>query len=280
MFKKILAAGVALALFACSPDKGEDNTPTNSSKGGGTISSSSAVVVPIQIAENGEQPSILLQTFYYTYALKANEPEDLTPYWSCSVEKQDDKPDTACQKDMTNAVLQHKLTNQYSPLHYDRVLTRINPLTRGITLKEWNLTGNGDEAAFGLNVYTDEANIQNIGERGLTNLNRIVSFEYKYVGGAHEFRVGSKTEADFWYYDVPATAGEITFDPRPEESEYRTITIPIKDLKGMGSFATNNTPFDISKAAKFLWAVKYKAGNAQNNKNSLILYDFMGYVEQ
>jgi hypothetical protein len=280
MFKKIIAAGVALAFFACSSDGGGDNNSTNSSPGG-AISSSSAVIVPVDIALNGEQLSILLGTFYYTYALKASTPEDLTQFWSCSTEKQDTKPDASCQGDITNAILQHNLTNQYSPLHYDRALTRINSLTRAITLKEWNLMENGDEAALGLNVYTDDANIQNIGERGIASLNKIVSFEYTYAAsGAHEFRIGSKTESDFWYYEVPETASEITLTSYPPESEYKTITIPIKDLKGMGSYAASEdkgeTPFDISKAAKFLWAVQYKAGN--NNRGSLVLYDFRANV--
>jgi len=291
MFKKILAAGAVLALFACSSnDGGEEDKkkPNNSSPsqgGGDDISSSSGgpsgpSIVQVDIALNGEQPSILLNTPYYTYSLKASSPEDLTQFWdvaNCPVEKQDTKPAKTCQLDMTNAILQQDLTTQYSPLHYDKVTTRINSLTKGITLKEWNLSGNGDEAALGLNVYTDEANIQNMGERGITSLNKIVSFEYKYVGGAHEFRVGSKTEADFWYYEIPAT-GEITLDPRPEESEYKTITIPISELRGMGSFATNGTPFDIKEATKFLWAVQYK-GNA-NDRGSLVLYEFRANVEQ
>jgi len=287
MLKKIIVASAMLALIACSSD--DDNPNKSSSSQGGSDNTSSdsgnnqggPSIVQVDIALNGEQPSILLSTPYYTYSLKNSSPEDLTQFWdvaNCPVEKQDTKPAASCQLDMTNAILQHDLTTQYSPLHYDKVTTRINSLTKGITLRKWNLTGNGDEAALGLNVYSDEANVQNIGERGITSLNKIVSFEYKYVGGAHEFRVGSKTEADFWYYKVPAT-GEITLDPRPDESEYRTITIPISELKGMGSFATNETPFDIKKAVKFLWAVQY-TGNAQSDNGSLVLYDFRANVEQ
>jgi len=300
MFKKIIAAGAVLALFACSSDDGGKGDSSSSQGGGidisssslGDISSSSVaagpLIIPVDIALNGEQQSILLKTFYYTYALKAGNPEDLAQFWNiaggCLIEKQDTKPDASCQLDSTNTILHHKLTNQYSELHYDRVLTRVNPLTRGITLKQWNLTGNGDEAALGLNVYTNDSNIQNIVERGITSLNKIVSFEYKYVGGAHEFRVGSKTESDFWYYEVPATAGEITLSPVPAENEYRTITIPINELKGMGSYAASaakdETPFDILEAAKFLWAVAYSSKNTENNRGSLVLYEFRANVEQ
>jgi hypothetical protein len=295
MFKKIIAAGTMLALFACS-SVDEDNG-SSSSNGGSDISSSSQQgndgdissssvpsgpsIVPVDIALNGEQLSILLKTYYYTYTLKSSAPEDLTQYWdvaNCPIAAQAKAPPAACQLDTVNTMVQHKLTTKDAPLHYDKELIRIDELTRAITLKGWNLTGNGDEAALGINAYTDEANIQNLGERGLTDLNNIISFEYTYAAtGAHEFRIGTKKEADFWYYEVPATASEITLTPRPPASEYRTITIPIKDLKGMGSLV--QTPFDISKAAKFLWAVQYK-GSAANNKGSLILYEFRAYVER
>jgi len=285
MFKKIIAAGIALALFACSSDEEKSSSSSISSSSADDISSSSVPsgtsIVPVDIAINGEQMSILLKTYYYTYTLKSSAPEDLTQYWdvaNCPVEKQTTNPPATCQIDSTNTMVQHKLTNKDAPLHYDKRLTRIDELTRAITLREWNLTGNGDEAALGLNVYTDEANVQNLGERGLTDLNNIVSFEYTYAAsGAHEFRIGTKKEADFWYYELPATASEITLTSRPPESEYITKTILVKDLKGMGSLV--NTPFDISKAAKFLWAVQYKTGST-GNKGSLILYDFRAYVEQ
>jgi len=290
MFKKIIAAGAMLALFACSSvdeDKGSSSSQGNGSSSSDEISSSSVSsepsIVPIDIALNGEQLSILLKTYYYTYTLKSSAPENLTQFWdvdNCPVAAQAKAPPAACQLDTVNTMVQHKLTTKDAPLHYDKELIRIDELTRAITLKGWNLTGNGDEAALGINTYTDEANIQNLGERGLTDLNNIVSFEYTYAAtGTHEFRIGTKKEADFWYYELPATASEITLTPRPPESEYRTINIPIDSLKGMGSFATNKTPFNISEAAKFLWAVQYKAGST-GNKGSLILYEFKAYVKK
>jgi len=298
MFKKIIAAGAMLALFACSSvdeDKSStssqgdissdsqqggdgDNSSSSQQGGDGDISSSSAVpsgpsIVQIDIAKIGGNMS-MFNTYFYVYALKASAEEDLTPYWNianadtCKVEKQDTAPPASCQLPLTGAILQHNLTNQYSKLHYKLITTRIN-VYNGATLKQWNLTGNGDEAALGLNVSENESN--NIEDEGITKLNNIVSFEYKYVGGAHEFRVSSKTEGDFWYYEVPAT-GAITLSPVPDEDSYKTITIPIDSLKPMGSYATKETPFNISKVAKFLWAVKYKAGSS-NNTNSLVLYD-------
>ncbi|MCL1956057.1 MAG: hypothetical protein FWF63_01920 [Fibromonadales bacterium] len=260
---------------------------SSSSEGGGDISSSSAGIASVTIATNGEQSSEMFKTFHYTFSLKASAPEDLTPFWNvaggCSVEKQDAAPDASCRLDMTNAILQHKLTNQYSPLHYDRITTRIyidgSPsMWKGITLNQWNLTGEGDEAALGLNVSEKETD--DITDAGITSLNKVVSFEYKYAGGAHEFRLGSKKNGDFWYYEVKnATPVDRS---APESIQYTTVKIPISELKGMGSYAASDskeeTPFDISKVAKFLWAVKHK-GNAQNDKGTLVLYDFKAYLE-
>jgi len=330
MFKKIIAVGAVLALFACSSieeekppvggtssgstqggggssnsnnpgssqsgggDSSDSNTPTGSSQSGGgnDISSSSVPSGPsirsIVIASNGDQVSEIFGTFHYTFSLKANESEDLTPFWdiartdSCKVEKQDTRPPATCQLDMTNAILQHKLTNQYSTLHYDRVTTRIYvdgeaSMWKGITLKQWNLKGEGDEAALGLNVSENETD--DITDAKITSLNNVISFEYKYAGGAHEFRLSSKENGDFWYYEVDATPLDISSTEALKTIQYTTVKIPISELKGMGSYATNETPFDISKVAKFMWAVKY-TGNAQNDKGSLVLYDFRASVQQ
>jgi len=322
MFKKIFAVGAILALFACSSideekppngggissgstqggdgssdsnipgssQSGSDSTYTSSQSGGDDISSSSSGPIPITIATNGEQQSEMFKTFYYTFSLKASAPEDLTQFWdiartdSCKVEKQENKPPASCQLEMTNAILQHKLTNQYSPLHYDRITTRIYvdgaaSMWKGITLKQWNLAGEGDEAALGLNVSEKETD--DITDAKITSLNKVASFEYKYAGGAHELRLGSKENGDFWYYEVKnATPVNIS---APESIVYTTVTIPISELKGMGSYAASDskeeTPFDISKVAKFLWAVKHK-GNEQNDKGSLVIYDFRANIEQ
>jgi len=315
MFKKIIMAGAMLALFACSSideesksstsSQGGGNNSSDSSQGGGDdgstssdssqggggdgSTSSSSVpsgpsIVSKVIASNGEQPSEIFRTFYYTFTLKAGSDEDLKQFWSCSAEKQDTKPASTCQSnDMTGAILQHNLTNQHSPLHYDRLTTRIYidgsaSMWKGITLNQWNLTENKDEAALGLNVSEKETD--NIGDAKITDLDKVVSFEYKYAGGAHELRLSS-TDADFWYYEIKeATPVDVS---APSSIEYTTVTIPVKDLKGMGSFAASGgkegTPFDISKVSKFLWAVKYKA-DSENNKGSLVLYDFRANVEQ
>jgi len=322
MFKKIFAVGALLALFACSSIEEEKSSSSNQgggdgissstqgggdgtssgsqgggddissgSQGGGDDISSSSVpsgpsIVSKVIASNGDQVSEIFKTYHYTFTLKANASEDLTPFWdiaktdSCKVEKQETRPPTTCQLDMTNAILQHKLTNQYSPLHYDRVTTRIYvdgsaSMWKGITLKQWNLKGEGDEAALGLNVSENEKD--DMTDAKITDLNKVISFEYKYAGGAHEFRLSSKENGDFWYYEVKdATPVNLS---AADSIVYTTVKIPVSELKGMGSYAKDETPFDISKVAKFMWAVKY-TGNAQNDKGSLVLYDFRASVQQ
>jgi len=265
-----------------SSSEQETDVSSSSEQEIGDISSSSSeekpstVTIPIA-SLTADKSSEMFGTYAYVFALRADSAEDLSPFWNvaegCSVEKQDTKPDAKCQLDMTNAILQHSLTNQYSKLHYQAKYSRVNSITRANALYRWNLTGAGDEAALGVNVDSNE--VKNIEEMGITALNKVVDFEYKYSGGAHEFRIVSKTNSDFWYYEVPATQNAIDTLP-VAESEYVTITIPISDLKGMGSYA--DTPLDISKAAKFLWAAKYKADNEKNNKNSLVLYDFNAHA--
>jgi len=294
MLKKIIVASAMLALIACSSNDDNPKPPNSSpSQGGGDNTSSGSgnpggpSIAQIVIASNGDQVSELFKNFYYTFSLKESSPENLTQFWNiadtenCKVEKQDGKPPASCQLDLTGAILQHPLTNQYSPLHYNRLTTRIYidgaaSMWKGITLKQWNLTGSGDEAALGLNVSENETD--DITDAGITALNKVVSFEYKYAGGAHEFRVGSKADADFWYYEVK-NAAPIDVSA-PQSITYTTVTIPISELRGMGSFATNDIPFDIKKAAKFLWAVSYNKPISGNNKNSLVLYDFKANIEQ
>jgi len=320
MFKKIIATGAMLALFACSQIDSTINETNNatiiyssssqdvvvnvssssseqvivdvssssSEQEIGDLSSSSSEdkpsIVTIPIASlTADKSSEMFGTYAYVFTLKADSTEDLSPFWNveggCSVEKQDTKPAGTCQLPTTNAILQHNLTNQYSKLHYQARYSRVDAITKANALYKWNLTGEGDEAALGLNVDSNE--VKNIEEMGITALNNIVGFEYKYAGGAHEFRIVSKTNDDFWYYEVPETpitTIDLTASPvvPVPESDYKTIVIPINELKGMGSYA--ETPFDISKAAKFLWAAKYNAGNEKNNKNSLVLYDFNAHV--
>jgi len=312
MFKKLIAAGAILAFFACtsiddtiketneaneankkssssdedelsSSDSGQDsnNDSSSSEQGNGDISSSSSEAEPITIASlNGDGKSEMFKTYTYVFALDGGAPEDLTPFWDieggCSAEKQDTKPASTCQLPMTDAILQHSLTNRYSPLHYQAEYSQVTSIKRSNVLYRWNLTGDGDEATLGINVYSSDDNVQSIGDLGITTLNDIVAFEYKYAGGAHEFRVVA-TDNDFWYYEVPAVP--ITIDltsspPSPApESEYVKITIPINELIGNGSFADADATFDISKVTKFLWAVKYDETKPENNKGSLAVYD-------
>jgi len=286
MFKKIIVASAAFALFACSSS--DDTAVSSASQGGsGNISSSSHVeIVKIPIASlNGDAKSEMFGNYAYVFALKEGIDEDLTPFWDvangCSVEKQDSKPPSTCELDMTNAILQHNLTNQYSKLHYQTKYSRVNSLTRANALNKWNLTGNGDEATLGLNV-SDDVPPKDMADVGITDLNNIAAFEYRYAGGAHEFRIVSKTDNDFWYYEVQASTTDELEIPI-DESAYKTIIIPISELKGMGSYAANEekeeTPFDISKAAKFLWSVKYNAANATNNKGTLAIYDLKAQLK-
>jgi len=306
MLKKIIAAGAVLAFFACTSiddlinetnQANEANNvanvivPSSSSQGNITISSSSSLEqssnsgnsssseeagssdssIPIA-SLIADKKSVMFGTYAYVFTLKEGQEEDLTPYWNvdggCSVEAQETKPADTCQLPTTGAILQHNLTNQYSPLHYQSKYARVNSSTRVNTLYQWNLTKEGDEATLGVNVYEGDSVVQSIGDLKITALDSIVAFEYKYAGSAHEFRIVS-TDTDFWYYEVPSSAKpDITLT---NEDEYQTVVIPIKDLKGMGSF-DETTPFDISTTTKFLWAAKYKEG-ASTNKGSVAIYD-------
>jgi len=303
MLKKMIAATAVLALFACSTDDPPPSTPgpsspslysssSNVSSSSVAISSSSEEIKPsivqVTIASlNGDAKSEMFGTYNYVFALKAGLNEDLKPFWNiaggCSAEASQAEPPSTCQLPMDNAILQHNLTNQYSELHYKTKFSRVGEsMMRANALNKWNLTGNGDEATLGLNV-SDDTPVKDIGDLGKTDLNNIVAFEYQYAGGSHEFRIVSKTDNDFWYYEVPAsTADEINI-PFPE-SAYKSIIIQISDLKGMGSYAgigeTAGVPFDISKAAKFLWSVKYNAANEKNNKGSLGVYSLKAHIQK
>jgi len=273
MLKKIIvASAIMLAFIACSSD---DNSPStsNSSPSQGTPSSSSVEVLePVLISNLGKSGGLseLFNTYPYGYTLKANSNEDLTPFWSCPTEEQQTKPDiVACELDKTNAILQNYLTTQAAPLHYiiNNMVTA-NPVQRAIKLDRYNLTGAGDQAALGLNVSDDDKSIEDIETDAL---NGIIAFTYNYAGGAHKFRI-AVNDADFWYANIPA---------QEEEGEIR---INVKDLKGMGSFAASDdkaeTPFDIGKAAKFLWVVEFDEAIPANNTGSLLVYYFSALIKQ
>jgi hypothetical protein len=304
MFKKIIAASAVLALFACSSgDDGFVNPSSSSEQGssngdsssGGTSgdnssssnisdegssssiagedsSSSVASVIPVQIVGTTKQSQIF-KTYYYGYTLKANSPEDLEQFWdvqdtvNCPTAKQTTKPPATCQLDSTETILRNKLTNQDAALHYDIPFTRLST-TRGYAeLKEYILKEDGDQAALGLNVYTDDNNPKNIGELGKSELDGVIAFAYRYAGGAHIFRLVSKKDSDFWYKEVPAT---------PSKTDTATIKIQTSELAGTGSLAT----FDISKVAKFLWVVEYDSATTSKNEGSLRIENLNAEVEQ
>jgi len=272
MLKKIIAASAMFLFFACSSEESSSSTP-NSSTSQGSPSSSSETIEAVLISDLGASGglSMLFNTYPYGYTLKAGSDEDLTLFWSCPTEAQETKPSiTACELDKTNAILQNYLTTQAAPLHYIiNNMTTANPVQRCIKLDRYHLTEEGDQAALGINVSTDE--VSSIEEIGINDLNGIKAFTYKYAGGAHKFRV-AVNDADFWYADVPAQA---------EEGE---VIINVKDLKGMGSFAASEdspeTPFSISKATKFLWVVEFDSNTPENNAGSLLIYSFNALVSK
>jgi len=285
MFKKIIGASIVLAFIACpnvneNNNNGNSNTPSSPSQGGDSSpsqgnSSSSEAIEFVLISDLGKSGglSALFNTYPYGYTLRASKNEDLTPFWSCPTEAQETKPSiTACELDKTNAILQNYLTTQAAPLHYiiNNQLTE-SPVQRCIKLDRYNLTGEGDQAALGLNVSSDE--VSSIEQMGINALNGMTAFSYNYAGGAHKFRV-AVNDADFWYADVPAQEAE------------GEVRINVKDLKGMGSFAANEeegieeTPFDIGKATKFLWVVDFDAGTPANNTGSLLVYALNALIKR
>jgi len=302
MLKKIIVAGAMLSLFACSSvDDGfvygssdsQGNVTNDSSSSQDSPSSSSSVSSSssepesssssepepsssskgpdeVLISEFGSQGgglSVLFKTSPYGYTLKAGSEEDLTQFWQCPTAQQDKKPDIlACEQNKTEAILQNYLTTQYSPLHYiiNNMITA-NSQQYSIKLDRYNLTEEGDQAALGLNVSDDDKNIEDVGK--LDTLSGIVGFSYFYAGGAHKFRI-AVDDADFWYADVP------------EQAKEGLVTINVSDLKGMGSFAENETPFDIAKVKKFLWVVEFDSETSANNAGSLLVYLFNALIEK
>jgi hypothetical protein len=305
--KAILAslASAALALLACSSDDGGSNGPANSSpsgeniSSGGSGSSSSAGPAKVTIASfPNNSKSELLGTYPYGYTLKEGEKEDLEQFWktdlsdcplevpsppSASNEKCGDKwfsplthkcvndaVESICEKNKENAILQNELTNHYSPLHYVIDKFPIQYPNYAIKLVDYKLTAEGDQAALGLNVGEGANEGKTIEDMNITALNGTAAFTYKYEGGAHSFRLAS-TDADYWFYDAPAKA------------EMFEITIQVSDLKGAGVFAPEegseeSVPFDLSKVAKFLWAVEYSTENAANT-GSLLIDDLKAVLE-
>jgi len=287
MLKKLIAASTVLAFFACSNDDPDDgNKPssssqsvTNQSSSGGTSSSSEPEGPTIEEAKiliasfNGGSAgkSPIFSTYGYGYTLKAGEKEDLTQFWNisdsdCPVTTQSKNPPDKCEKNKANAILQNKLTNRSADLHYKVDEIGVYP-QYAIVLQGYKLTGEGDQAALGLNAGEDEG--KSLGELNNHKIDGAIGFTYKYAGGAHTFRAAASDE-DFWYKEIPASTDTVE------------VKIYVKDFAGMGSFAgedgAEDTPFDLSKVAKFLWAVEYNG--AGTNQGSLLIDDFNAVVER
>lgn len=308
MLKKIIAACAIALFFACSvKDDGfvygevysssnqvgsissssiipsSSSIPSDDSSGSGeednssssafeTESSSSAAT--IVLIANTKQ-SALFKTYYYGYAMKANLPEPLESFWDPECPTTAGKPPKDnCQLDSTNTILRNKLTTNDAALHYDFPFGRYSTTRGYVELKEYILQGEGDQAAVGLNVSTDDSSPKDIGELGISDLNGTSAFIYRYSGGAHIFRVVSKIDGNFWYKEVPAT---------PSKTDSATVKILASELAGMGSYAASEdketTPFDISKVAKFLWVVEFDATNPANNTGSLRIENLSAEIE-
>jgi len=276
MLKKLIAVSTIFVFFACSSnsndDDGKTTTPSSPSAGSTNSSSSSEPEepiiqeVPINIANFNSSKSVF-GTYGYGFTIKAGEKEDLTQFWDisdpdCPATSQTTAPPAKCELPKTNAILQNKLTNRYSDLHYkvDEIGAYPN---YALELTSYNLTEEGDQAALGLSVGegTDEG--KSIGELGNDKIDGTIAFTYKYKGGTHVFRLAASDD-DFWFKEVSAST---------EATEER---ISIDELEGAGAF--EGVPFDLSKVAKFFWAVEYT--ETGTNQGSLNIDDFKAVVEK
>ncbi|MDR3001037.1 MAG: hypothetical protein LBU89_07220 [Fibromonadaceae bacterium] len=301
MLKKLIVASAVLALFfACSSDDGGDppkggetssSSEGNGGNNGGNSSSSSLdtpepVISEIFISRFRTATAAInaepFKTYPYSYTQRGGVDEDLRQFWNVHLEEcpirgavEDDAkaPDLAtCQvEDRSDAVLQNTLTNRYSPLRYKIDGVSLGYPEQGIEMKEYNLKGTGDQAALGLNVDIAEPPVKNIGELGNKEIDGTIAFLVKYRGGAHEFRIVSKEDGDFWYYEIPAS------------TEIITIEIPVGELKGMGTFISEDDvvkPFNVEEIAKFLWVVEYKDDNPGYNTGTLLIDDLLVKVKR
>jgi len=286
MLKKIIAASAMLLFVACSsiddgfvygssssqnnpsssssvsssssePESSSSSEPESSSSSESEPSSSSKVPEAVLIASlgSGGGKSVLFGTYPYGFTLKDSKDEDLTKFWKCPTEQNDNLApaeiiacrDTVAQE--TGAILQNLLTTINSPLHYiiDNMRTS-DASQRAVQLTKYNLTGPGDQAAIGLDINSSK----------LEALDGVVAFTYYYKGGAHKFRIAID-DADYWEASVPAS------------TEETMVTINVSDFE---------KPFDISKATKFLWLVEFDEDKAENNTDSLLLFVFKALVEK
>jgi len=280
MFKKLIAASIVLAFFACSSDSNDDGddgkaTKPSSSSGGANSSSSEGPgepiieEVPIVIASFNSGTKSIFGTYGYGFTIKAGAKEDLTQFWDisdpdCPATSQTTAPPAKCELDKTTAILQNKLTNRYSDLHYkvDEIGSYPN---YALELTGYNLTEEGDQAALGLNVGDGADEGKSIGDLGIDTLNGAIAFTYKYKGGAHAFRLAANDD-DFWFIEFPASTGTAATEAKISPDE----------LEGAGDF--EGVPFDLSKVAKFFWAVEYT--ETGSNQGSLNIDDFKAIVEQ
>jgi hypothetical protein len=262
MLKKIIAAGAVFAFFACSSDDNND-PPSSGSAGNGSSSSqddnsnSSSSVQTTTVKDepiSNFQAASIFGTFPYSYTLKAGNPEDLTLFWDiddpdCPKEEQTTAPPDKCELDKAEAILQNKLTNRYAELHYDAAGPMMEARA-SIQLKEYNLSGEGDQAALGLDVGTVPKDISVI--------SGAIEFVYTYLGSAHTFRAVTDSDDDFWFVEI-ASANAPTVNK-----------ILISDFVGSGSL--DEVPFDLSKVKKFLWVVEFDP--QASNKGSLSVSNF------
>ena len=277
--------------FSSSSEESNGDLSSSSGEGSGGSSSSSEEAPSetlIVIAKLDNKASAMLGTYTYGYTLKASEKEDLTQFWNtsgelldengepvlgedgepvtitCLTTSQPSRPDSRCEQNKENAILQNTITNQFSDLHYEVTNNRFIEEGGYVTkLDRYNLTEEGDQAAIGLNAGDGNDEGKSIGELQVSQLDGTTAFVYRGRGGAHVFRAAS-SDNSFWYYKVPAT------------DEITDIRIPVSELKGMGS--AEGTPFDISTVTKFLWVVEYDADVPGNNQGSLFVFNFRARV--
>ncbi len=289
MFKKMIAVGAVSMFFACSGSDDESENPgqPSSSSLTGTSSSSAIAVIdtiPVTVSAFNAAASQTFGTYPYGFTKKGEDEEDLTAFWDignleldCLEAAIDTVPPPACELDKTNAMLQNKLTNQYSALHYVINGFSIGYPNQAIKLTSYNLTEEGDQAALGIDLGADAnkgKNLEELGEAKSQLFDGTVAFAYRYWGGAHEFRAVSKNDDDFWVFSVPA---------KTDTSE---VKIFLDQFEGMGSFAADEEggiegePFDILKVAKFLWVVEFDTEVPGNNQGSLLVDYLNALVER
>ncbi|GHV16795.1 hypothetical protein AGMMS49938_17120 [Fibrobacterales bacterium] len=269
MLKKLIAASAVIALFACSSDDGDDENSSSSTNDSSSSSieeqsSSSEEQGPIEktiSAFNGI--SAMFGTYPYGYTVGENK-EDYWDVANCGTESTTTKPEVSCTlpSKAENAILGNELTTQYAELHYivdGFAFKGVGAQNKAIGLVDYNLKKVAideeeveQQAALGLDVGTDTG-------KDASALAGVTSFKYRYVGGAHEFRLSTAVDTDFWVYNVPATTDTLE------------IEIPLDSLVATETLAETFPTADVSKVPKFLWVVPFSAEVPANNTGSLYI---------